>query len=56
MALTGDKKKIYQQRYMRNYMRVRRMKVKMMLAERYGIPIKIPRVDAEGYVIPEEGV
>ena len=52
MSLTGKKKVNYQ----RNYMRKRRLKVKMMLAERYGIPIKTPQIDAEGYVIPEEGV
>jgi len=53
MPLKGEKKRIYQQRYMRSYMRKRRMRVKMMLAERYGIPIKMPKVDAEGYVIPD---
>ena len=49
MPLTGQKKINYQ----RNYMRKRRLKVKMMLAERYGFAVKIPRIDAEGYVIPE---
>jgi len=47
MSLTGKKKVNYQ----RNYMRKRRMKVKMMLAERYGIPILKPKIDADGYVI-----
>jgi len=53
MALTGEKKKVYQQRYMRTYMRERRLAIKLMLANRYGFPVKIPRVDADGYVIHE---
>lgn len=49
VALTGQAKVNYQ----RNYMRKRRLKVKMMLANRYGFPVKIPRIDADGYVIPD---
>jgi hypothetical protein len=47
MAFTGQKKTDYQ----RNYMRKRRLKTKMMLAERYGVPFKPRKVDADGYVI-----
>ena len=49
MAFTGKKKVNYQ----RNYMRKRRLVVKMMLADRYGFAVKIPKVDADGYVIPD---
>ena len=52
MAFKGEQKKIYQQRYMRPYMRKRRLVVKMMLSDRYGFPVKIRKVDADGYVIP----
>lgn len=55
MALKGEAKKVYQRKYMRNYMQKRRLVVKKMLADRYGIPYRIPRVDADGYIIPEEG-
>ena len=50
MALKGQAKVNYQ----RSYMRKKRLAVKMMLADRYGFPVKIPRVDAEGYVIPDD--
>lgn len=50
MALTGQKKVNYQ----RNYMRKRRMVVKMMLSDRYGVAVKIPRIDADGYVIYDQ--
>jgi len=49
VAFRGKKKVDYQ----RNYMRKRRLAVKMMLADRYGFAVKIPKVDADGYVIPE---
>jgi hypothetical protein len=49
MALKGQAKINYQ----RNYMRRRRLAVKMMLANRYGVSYRIPKVDADGYVIPE---
>jgi len=51
VALKGKKKVDYQRRYMRE----RRLKVKMMLADRFGLSVKIPKVDADGYVIPDEG-
>ena len=50
MALKGQAKVNYQ----RIYMRKRRLKVKMMLADRYGFPVKTPRVDADGYVMPDD--
>jgi len=48
MALKGQAKVNYQ----RSYMRKRRLTVKMMLADRYGFPVKVRKVDADGYVIP----
>ncbi|MBA7711870.1 hypothetical protein ES703_120837 [subsurface metagenome] len=53
MALKGEAKRVYQCKYMRGYMRKRRLVVKKMLADRFGFAVKIPRVDADGYVIPE---
>jgi len=50
VALKGQAKVNYQ----RNYMRKRRLAVKMMLADRYGISVKIPKIDADGYVIPDD--
>jgi len=49
VAFKGKKKVDYQ----RDYMRKRRLRIKKMLAERFGIPYRIPRVDADGYITPE---
>jgi len=47
-----DKEK--DRRWHREHMRNKRTVRKKMLAQRYGYPFKIPKVDAEGYVIPDE--
>jgi len=47
MAFTGKKKTDYQ----REYMRKRRLKTRKMLADRCGFPVKVRKVDADGYVI-----